>query len=536
MTETKNIPRIIVEHDDELPDVYEKIEHVRNKNLEVFIPNSAILFRSNITLKILKRKIEELEKHLTIIISSSFYKERLEKLGFSVILEENKDLSLKTKNHEKGSSAGLSGFFGAGINKLKNIISNKKARPYNFSEPNRRPLLTFMVVSIVLFIFILYVTLPSATISIKPSLKVQKSSLNIEFVEASRVGKIVSIEDRIVPLSVLNVEYERKISLTPTGRTFKGKNANGKVTLMNKTKDPWPIVAGSRLQSGDGLVFTTNFAVNVPAGTAENPGRINVDVTAREKDAHDIFTGSRGNIGPSTFFLPGLSQFNQSLLTGESKEVFTGGTDEFDYFIEKNDITIADEKMRSELDISAVPELKKAIAQSFGSQESVKLFDRSDKLLQKEVLGLQVFAQEGQKINTFEVYGKMKVTGYYYNEKDIEQILVQNLTKDHLSPTEKVIKLKEHSLKIDEILEVVPESKRAKVNASLEGIIAYDFLGQNSDLTKRIQLSILGKKVKEAEQFINNQQEISEAKVSVWPIWSPTIPTIPENIKIQVVE
>ncbi len=77
---------------------------------------------------------------------------------------------------------------------------------------------------------------------------------------------------------------------------------------------------------------------------------------------------------------------------------------------------------------------------------------------------------------------------------------------------------------------------KAKVTASLEIIVSYDFLNTNSELVKNIRDTVVGKGRRESETFINNQEEISEATISLWPPWSPHLPTIPENIKIQVIE
>jgi len=533
MIEQKHI--IVVEVDDELPDIYEKLKATKEKEINLFIPRQSLLFQSIINLKILKRKIDELKKNVTIITKDKKNIQRIQEAGINAI--EDKSTDPLKKGKPLPAPEEKTGFCATIKQALERKNTEEERHPYIFSKPSRQPLFMFVLISIILFFFVLYIALPSATISIKPTLKIQKSTLNIEMINKDKIGRILSEDDKMIPLYPVTVSYERTIKLSPTGRIFKGTAATGRITIFNTTKDPWPIVANSRVQNKDGLVFLTRNFVTVPGGTPQNPGTISVDVIARDKDANDIFIGSRGNIGPSRFFFPGLSQYNQSLIYAANKEAFTGGTDFFDYFVTKDDLTIAKQKVMAELQASAIAELKKEVARNdTSSPQSLKLFDRSDKMIITTLGPTEVRAKENDKINELTAWGKMTASGYYYNEKDLQTILENNLKLRHISPTEKILKMKDGSLQINEVLETNPAEGSVKVNASLEGIVAYDFLNSQLNLVQQIRENVAGKNKQDAEQYINNLKEISEARISVWPIWSPTLPTIPENIKIQVEE
>lgn len=526
---------VVIEIDDELPDIYEKMKAAKEKDIHLFVPRQSILLQSIINLKILKRKAIELKKEVTIITKDKKNLKLIEDAGFNTI--EDKSFDPFDKAAKKEVPAAPLSWWQRLRSKLEKSSPEKEQRVYVFSKPSRQPLVMFVIISIILFFLIVYIALPSATIYIKPTLKIQKSVLNIEMIQKEKIGRIVSEEDRIIPIYPITLEYERTIKLSPTGRIFKGTSATGKIILSNTTKDPWPIVANSRLQTKDGLVFLTRYFVTVPGGSASNPGKITVDVIARDKDATDIFIGSRGNIGPSKFFFPALSKFNQALIYGENKESFTGGTDFFDYYVTKDDLSIAKQKVISELENSAVAELKKEVAKNDTiSDVSLKLFDRSDKMISRTLINSEVRAHEDDKTNEFEAWGKMTASGFYYNEKDLETILTNNLILRHISPTEKILKIKDNSLQINEVLEASPEKATVKVNVSLDGIVAFDFMNAKLDLVRQIRDNVVGKNKAEAEQYINNLKEISEARISIWPLWSPTLPTIPENIKIQIEE
>lgn len=524
---------IIIEVDDELPDIYEKLKATKAKEIHLFVPGQSILLQSLINLKILKRKAEELKKSITVITKDKKNIQRIEAAGLSAIEDKSFDPTGKKKSAAEQSEK--PGVWAKLKRKIEGHKKSDEAKPYIFSKPSRRPLLFFILLSGILFFLILYIALPSATIYIKPTLKLQKSTLNIELVLAERIGKITSQDDKTIGLFPVAAEYQRTIKLTPTGRIFKGSKSGGVVTLFNKTSEPRPIVANSRLQTNDGLVFLTKNFVTIPGGSASNPGQLNVEVVARDKDASDTYIGARGNIGPTRFFFPGLSRSNQELIFGSNKDAFKGGTDDFEYFVTKNDLEVAKQKVIAEVELGSVAELKKEVTKKDTTgTKNFKLFDRNDKVLSKNLLNVNVQGKENEKKNELVSTATMRASGFYYDETDMQSILLNNLTTKHISPTERILKVQDNSLQINEILEVASDVPRIKVNASLEGIVAYDFLNNKLDLVRQIRDNVVGKSREEAEKYIDNLKEIDDARVNLWPIWSPTLPTIPENIKIEV--
>ena len=58
---------VYIEIDDEITSIYEKIRHLKMKNIYLVVPKRAVLFQSIVNLKILKRKAEDLNKNIYII-------------------------------------------------------------------------------------------------------------------------------------------------------------------------------------------------------------------------------------------------------------------------------------------------------------------------------------------------------------------------------------------------------------------------------------------------------------------------------------
>lgn len=90
--------------------------------------------------------------------------------------------------------------------------------------------------------------------------------------------------------------------------------AEGTVTLVNRMASPQPLVATTRLLAPGEILFRMKSGVTIPAnGKVEN-----VRVAADQP-------GSHGNIGPTTFKIPGLSTWLQERVWAESTIAMSGG-------------------------------------------------------------------------------------------------------------------------------------------------------------------------------------------------------------------
>lgn len=521
---------ITLETDDEIADIVQRVKARREKKLNVLVSEGSSVLRQAVNLKILQKKTEALKKELTFLTNDSALSKVLKRSGFAVFGQPQH----APAPQKQASMLERKSLWTMLSEKFAAVRRAKPVAKYSATiRPNRKPVIAFGILALVFIAAIVYITLPTATIHIKPILKAKKSTLNI--VMDTGAASRGTGGGRDVPLRAVSTSFERTIKLTPTGRLGNGGAARGRVTLINTGPNDFPIVGNTRLQTQEGLVFLTRNFVTVPGGTAAKPGTIVVEVVARDKDAKSSFTGSRGNIGPSTFFLPALSEGSRKVVYAKSFEPFTGGTDSFEYFVTKEDIAAAREKMRVELTAAAAEELKKTLPQDKNGARMV-IFERTEDMLKKTVDTIDVRAKENQKTNEFEAYGKMSASGFAFDGSQLEDILKANLLSSHMSPTEKILKIKEGSLTINEVLEKDAVKGRAKVNASIEAVISYDFLNNDLDLVQQIRSAVVGKPRSSAEKYLNGLKDVSKAWITVWPVWTPTLPTIPENIEIVIEE
>lgn len=520
---------ITLEESDEIADIVQKIKVRREKKLNISVPNALAVLKQAVNLKILTKKTDALKKELTFLVNDAGLSRVLKRAGFAVVGQSQAAGVPKQASMLERKTA-----WTWVSDKLRAVRATKPTGKYPaIIRPNRKPVIAFGILALVFIVAIVYITLPTATIHIKPILKAKKSTLNIVMDTGAATRTVSGARD--IRLRTASTTFERTLKLTPTGRLSTGGAARGKVTLINTGPNAFPIVGNTRLQTEEGLVFLTRNFVTVPGGSGAKPGTVTVEVVARDKDAKSSFTGSRGNIPPSTFFLPALSEGSRRIVYGKSFEPFTGGTDSFEYFVTKEDIAGATEKMRVELSAAAAEELKKTLPQDKTGAKMV-IFERTEDMLKKTVDTIQVRAKENQKADEFEVYGKMSATGFAFDGSELTDILKANLLSSHMSPTEKILKIKEGSLTINEVLEKDAVKGRAKVNASIEAVISYDFLNNDLDLVQQIRSAVVGKSRSTAEKYLNSLKDVSKAWITVWPVWTPTLPTIPENIEIVIEE
>jgi len=234
--------------------------------------------------------------------------------------------------------------------------------------------------------------------------------------------------------------------------------------------------------------------------------------------------------------LPGLSADNQKKLYAESKVTFTGGKTLVNKFITREDLENAKKKMIEDLQASAKVELEAAVKEKNDSQKTnLALVSGKDAIAMGEPKVTIPANLEGQKLEAFDIQGEMVASGVTYNKDELLSILTAEL-KLKKSPQKRLVYIDENSLTY-KIIEYDHTTKKIKVTATIQGREEFEISPEreNGDrLIKSIKEHIVGKDIKEAESYIQNLPEIDKVKVESWPAWAPTLPGIPDNIKIEI--
>ncbi len=571
---------LYIEIDDEITAIYDRLRQMRLKNLYLVVPKRAVLFQSIVNLKILKRKAEELGKKIYIVTNDNNGIHLASKIGLPVydkleghehpslvsgkLLEDQQDITpLKasinaleddtpTRRKEKKYSltellrkrkkAGIASLAknvtpGVRAPKQKKIKKKEEKSKFVVVAPNRHALVSLIIVSLLILVTITYIALPGATIALTPKSNVVETSVNIKLADIeTNKAELDTHPVHMIPSYTMMKKIQKVFTYQATGKEFQGKNARGTITIVNEANHKWPLVAKTRFQTGDGLVFRISNPVEVPAATTNEPGKLDVTVVADELDEFEQVIGERGNIEPTKFFLPGLSAENQERLYAESTQPFTGGETVVIKTITAKDIEAARAKMENDLKASAEAELQSHVKERNESQKTnLELLTGRDVVKTSDPVIDMTSGLEGQKLETFEVHGEIVASGTAYNRDDLLSILKTEL-KLKKNPQKRLYKIDEESLSY-RIVDTEEAAKKIKITATIRGVEEYEISPDKENgqrLVKKIKEHILGKEVQEAELYIQNLPEIDKVNIESWPAWSPTVPSIPDNIKIEV--
>ncbi|MFA5792346.1 MAG: hypothetical protein WC897_00560 [Candidatus Gracilibacteria bacterium] len=557
---------IFVQIDEEITGIFERVQKLSYKDIYLVVPKRAVLLQSIVNLKILKQKLEEIDKTLAIITNDPNGMKLACQAEVRVFDHWNIDESAKLQKQERDPETALLKPIAATQNDVSEdspfrlpkkkssifeVVRHLKGKGKGFSlraylsdfrkhrlekqtlnfylTPGRKKFLAgFLLFSAIIFFVIVYVVLPGATIYIEPSSYVITKVINVSFTQNPS-------EPRELASYAVDANTELTITHPATGITSNGQNASGNLTVINTSGTERPLIASTRFQTDDGIVFRLQKEVIVPAGSTDNPGKLELTVVADPVDANGLATGDRGNVGPSKFFLPGLREDSRSELYGESYTAMTGGTTDVIVKVTEEDLIAAQTKLASDLEEKALSALRKE-ALSLGNTKglSLKLLEDSD-VLQFGTAKIDLpYELIGKEMGTFELSGTISASGVAYDPDALYEILKNEIIASK-TPGKQLVSINGDSISLN-VLESNNSSLTYKVTVQIQGVEEYEINPQSvggAELAEKIKEHIAGKTVIEATNYIENLPDVNKVQIKLWPIWSPSIPSLPDNIRIK---
>lgn len=569
---------IYSEIDDEVTAVYDKIRPLKAKYIYIVVPKRAVLFQSIVNLKILKKKTETDGKVVHFITNDKNGIYLAQQLGitvydrpnnegkpslFSAEQEDDKlritplratinavDETAPTRLTEKKISIsellknrrGKKRVTISSISKPKEPGSDKNEKSkFVLVAPNRHALISLIAVSVIILLVVVYVALPGVTIHLTPTASVLEQSVNITLADYQKNRSELDIRPtHMIASYPIETTVVRSITHTSTGKQFseRGSNASGKITIINSSNAAWPLIPQTRFQTDEGIVFRITDTVNVPAASSTELGKVEALVVADQVDAYGAIVGERGNIGPGRFFLPGLSESSQTKLYAESYEDMTGGVTDYVSFVSEEDVEAAKSRLNDELVKGAIEELKEAVRREVelaGGEISYTLLEGEGAIKVGEVFIEVEEGLSGREVSEFTVSGQVSVSGVYYQHDAMLEILKNELLLKK-SPQKELLRINEESTSY-RIFEWDEAGGKIKLTVNIKGIEQYEIDPEKENgarLLQKIKDHIKGKDIEEAKQYIQNLPEINKVEIDSWPIWSPTVPSLADNIDFEI--
>jgi hypothetical protein len=570
---------LTIDLEEEITSIFERIQQLNTTDVFLLVPERASLLQSVVNLTILKRKVSELNKTLALITSdpvgiklalkagipvfdqmspphvtspekrgliSEEVMEPIQALGNEVEedqperLNERKlsifDIVQKAKKERNFSFHSIRNFLAS--SRRDNALFKEPSR-FALGAPSRKTLGTLVVASLSILFVISYIALPGATVVITPQSDVIEQGINITLANVNRYGTAPNLDsEHTVAYYPINITIQKSLDYTATGEIFNGTNATGTVTFVNERSTPWTLVALTRIQTEEGLIFRTQSPINVPGATSAGFGSAQATVIADDVDAYGRVIGEKGNIEASTFFLPGLREESRELLYARSNAPMSGGSTVVTLKITQEDLDASAELMKNTLKDAVMEELETFVAQQNQlNGTSLQLLGLSDAIeMQDPAINVPLNLVEAIQ-DKFQVSGTLKVSGVAYDQKEMFALLKEEL-EHRKSPEKLLIKVDEKSIS-HEIFSFNEIPGQIKMTSKIKGIEAYaiDPTDEHgAQLIKKIKEHIAGKTVKEAEDYVQNLEEVNKVEISSWPVWAPTIPTVFENIEVEVDE
>ena len=390
-------------------------------------------------------------------------------------------------------------------------------------------------VSVFLFGYILFRLLPSATVSVWPREDTVSQTANIFLVQSGALADIPP-RVRIVDLLPVTVRVDRTITFEHVTKEFIGTNAKTVMKVINDSIEPYWLRTGTRFQNEAGMVFRLAEDIKIDAGS--------FTLAAAEAEPLDVYgeiLGKRGNV-PSglKWTIPGLDYAEQQFVYAINAEEGTGADSTYRTILSQADIDAARRQLESEL-LSEAKRLVTEQIELLNARNEGRHFDllHYDELTKTEYVDFVLPNRYlGLPVETVPIEGSIFYTMYAYDTQTVLDMLSKEI-KDHVNPSKNLL---EETLSltrlVTHVIDYEDDFSWIKITVDLSGTEQYilDALSPTGAVfAKKVRDSIKGLHLLDASRIVSNFPEVKKAKISMWPPWARTLPTIPSSIVIEPV-
>lgn len=404
-------------------------------------------------------------------------------------------------------------------NKEKDITKvwehrEKENRDFSFGKKNRtssgskkkKIILVVSITGVLILSFLtFYGIFDRATVIIQP----QTNIINSQFkVSASSDAASVNDKLNIIPGQLFSFQQEESGLFPVTGSKNVVQKASGTITIYNKSTASQRLVATTRFQSPQGIIFRIPQTINVPAalknGDTITPGLIESTVIADKP-------GSEYNIGTTKFLIPGFE-----------------GTPKYEYFyaVSKTEMSggqIGEAMVVTEADYlkardTIINKLKKEISGSLIKQSGqLKVLNSTDIKFDDPVTNAKI----GDPTNELKMTIRGSAQTFGFRESDVKELIEKSVSKKgEFDFIDNSLSIKYSEPIIDTANKIMKFTVEANINivAKINSQkILNDILGLNGD---SIRL------------YFKNLKEVESAYVTLFPPWVKKIPTQANKVKI----
>lgn len=395
--------------------------------------------------------------------------------------------------------------------------------------------------SALVFLFVFFRLLPSATITITPSQNTESFTTNVYLVASGTTNLPVDpARVRTLPMVLLTVSEKRTITYDHISTNFTGTNAEMDITVYNNSTEKFSLRRDTRIVNQAGMVFRLQDAVILAPKSKKD-----VRAVADPLDQYGEVLGERGNVPANIKWdFVGLTPEERKLVFARNENPATGGVTSYEAVLKREDLyggpRQSGAKQRLEQELLSIAKQQAederlGLNQLKGTHYVQLQYEELTKIAYRDFVLSDEFI--GQQVASVPVTGAIDYTIILYDENALLDLLIK---ETHLRTPENTI-VSEESLSRENIdLHVIApwddDFHWVKITADLTYNQRYVFdpiTPIGASFGKHIRESVAGKTVEEAYRVLRNLPEVSAVEINVWPPWSFTLPTIGTNIAIK---
>ncbi len=365
----------------------------------------------------------------------------------------------------------------------------------------------FLGLAAVITGLIVFSVVGSADITIRP----QRQNVNFQLkVTASLNAASVNTDFNRIPGQKFTQQEETSDTFPATGSKDGASKASGIITIYNKGTTSQRLVATTRFESPQGLVFRIPQSINVPAatktGTQVTPGSIQSKVYADRP-------GPDYNLAPTTFTIPGFKgtpRFDDFSAT--STLAMSGGSLGPSKAITEEDFNKAQAKLTETV--------KQKIYQSLHNQATdLTIIDSGQIQLNDPVSN----AKAGDTAANLQMTIRASAKTIAFREADLKALIRNYVSKNSgLDTLDQGLKIQYK----DPVLSGDENSLtfNIQVDGQATGKIDQD----------KIRKDIIGLKEPAIQSYFKGIKEIESVKILLSPFWIKSIPSDSQKIKLKI--
>lgn len=393
-----------------------------------------------------------------------------------------------------------------------------------------------ILVSAILFFFVLFWLLPSAEIQVRPREDTVSQTANIFLVQSGATVDI-PVRVRTMELRPIRVEVEYSFTFDQISKEFIGESATVNMTVINKSSDQYSLRRDTRVLNQAGMIFRLLDPVDIGPGE-----ELVVRAVAADTDLYGEIIGERGNLPEGLKWdFPGLAPSERILVYAENRVASRGGRTSYRTVLHEGDIAVARKRLEQELLARARQLVAEEVALYNAGRPRGRL-----KLLEYDELTTTEYTDFvlptgflGEAVTSIPVEGKVIHTAYAYDNMEVLDLLSTEL-RQHVGTGRRLLEgtLTMERL-VSHVIDYTVDLSWIKLTVDLSGTEQYilDPLTPNgARFAKNVREMVTGSTVEDAIRILRNLPEVSNVNISVWPPWNRSLPHIPSHISIEPVD